>query len=809
MQRILFCICKINLILLAVLLLGCSSSHSDFLSAEDQEWLEQQKGQLEVLFGYQAPPEAYTDEKGHYVGLHVDILKEIESLIGYDFTFRNFETWNELLDYSKTSDNFIIIGIEETEERLEYLSFTNSFINIPYIIITRDKSHIESIDDLSGRIFCTVKDYAVNDFIMTYYPELHPLHVDTERKGLVGVSNGGFDAMVVSQMSASYLIETEEIVNLRAAGGSGYLNKLSVAVPENNYRLYGILEQTVDQITPETRQNLYRKWVDPTNRRLDRSDWILIGILASIIAFILLFLWGWLLLLKNEVKRQTRRYRKLAKDFRIILNSITDGVVTTDKTGHITMMNPVAEQLSGWVLEEAKGKLIQTVLDMRDREGKRFIKKPVFPEGSDTVLSRNVTLTSLKGEEFQINLSGSALIENNEVIGAVSILRDITEQLKNENELLNAKKMESMGVLAGGIAHDFNNILTGLFGFIEMAKISLTPDSQSYRYLEMALQSFNRTTRLTNQLLTFSKGGDPVRKNLSLIPVIEETAEFTLHGSKVKLNTRFDPKLWQVDADKGQISQVIGNLVINAQQAMPDGGILTIMADNIETGNGLFVQIKIRDNGIGIPPQFLEKVFDPYFSTKQKGSGLGLASTHSIITKHNGTIHVKSEQNRGTEFTIRLPARKKQTEDLKENSVSENPIQKRDNSKRILVLDDEEYILEIFKEMLHSLGYEVVTVQTGDDAIRIYREYMDKGTLFDLLITDLTIPGETGGADVAKKILTIHPAARIIISSGYSSDTTIANFRKHGFKGVIAKPFNLKDLAHTVEEALKQSENAD
>ena len=510
--------------------------------------MNSRKGQLEVLIGYQTPPEAYTDEKGHYIGLHIDILHEIESLIGYDFTFRNFETWNELLDYSKTSDNFIIVGIAETEERLEYLSFTNSFINIPYIIITREKSHIVSMDDLSGRIFCTLTDYAVNDFILTYYPELHPLHVDSERKGLVGVSNGVFDAMIVSQMSASYLIKTEEIENLSAAGGSGYLNRLSVAVPKNNYRLYGILEQTVDQITPETRQALYRKWVDPTEKRLDRSDWILIGILASTVAIILLFLWGWLLLLKKEVKKQTRQYRKLAKDFRIILNSVADGVVTTDKTGHITMMNPVAEQLSGWNSDRAKGRLIRTVFYLKDQEGKDYIEPPVFPEGSnekETVLSRNGTLVSQKGDEFKINFSVSALKENNDVIGSVLILRDITEQLKNEKELLNAKKIESLGVLAGGIAHDFNNILTGLFGFIEMAKVSLSPDSKSYRYLETALQSFNRTTQLTNQLLTFSKGGDPVRKNLRLRPVIEETAQFTLHGSKVKLNTRFNPELWQ------------------------------------------------------------------------------------------------------------------------------------------------------------------------------------------------------------------------------------------------------------------------
>ena len=229
----------------------------------------------------------------------------------------------------------------------------------------------------------------------------------------------------------------------------------------------------------------------------------------------------------------------------------------------------------------------------------------------------------------------------------------------------------------------------------------------------------------------------------------------------------------------------------------------------MKPGSGLFVQIKIRDNGIGIPPQFLERIFDPYFSTKQKGSGLGLASTHSIIAKHNGTIHVKSEQNRGTEFTILLPARKKQTEDLKENGLSEKPLQKRDNDKLILVLDDEEYILEIYREMLHSLGYKVVSVLTGEDALRTYKEYMDKGTPFDLLITDLTIPGETGGAEVAKNILTIHPSARIVISSGYSSDTTMANFREHGFRGIITKPFSLKELAHIVEKALKQSEDAD
>ncbi|MCP4694422.1 MAG: response regulator, partial [Desulfobacterales bacterium] len=315
--------------------------------------------------------------------------------------------------------------------------------------------------------------------------------------------------------------------------------------------------------------------------------------------------------------------------------------------------------------------------------------------------------------------------------------------------------------------------------------------------------SMESATNLTKQLLTFAKGGDPIKETLSIGEVIIETARFSLRGSNVKLQSDIAPDLWPVEADKGQLSQVIGNLVINAQQAMPFGGVVSITAKNIRNGEGGRVQITVRDQGVGIDAQYLDKIFDPYFSTREKGSGLGLASTHSIIAKHNGAITVDSKPGQGASFIIRLPAAAPPDEktDGKTLKAEEDADV---SSVHILALDDEETVRAVIQAMMKKMGCKVSFAVEGQEAVDLYREARRIGAPYDIVIVDLTIPGGMGGKEAAREIFKINPAAKIIVSSGYATDPVMANYQAYGFKGVVAKPYLFDSLKQVVQRVLKR-----
>ena len=380
---------------------------------------------------------------------------------------------------------------------------------------------------------------------------------------------------------------------------------------------------------------------------------------------------------------------------------------------------------------------------------------------------------------------------------------DITDQKQAEENLKKIQNLESIGTLAGGIAHDFNNILTGLFGSISLAKMKLNKSHPSYEKLSNAEKSVDRATRLTKQLLTFAKGGAPIKENIGLTQIVKDTILFDLTGSNVKPVFDISENLWCMNADKGQMQQVFSNLTINANQAMENGGHLFISMKNIEISQkdkrddklkeDKYIKIIFRDEGIGIDNEKMKKIFDPYFTTKKTGNGLGLATVYSIIKRHDGIINISSEIGKGTTFTIYLPAT---TDSEESNSLTDktNPTEQKKNSKRILLMDDEEMILTVTSEMLSLLGHKVETATNGEQAIEKYQKSIDEKNVFDCILMDLTIPGAMGGKDAVKKILEINKDAIVIVSSGYASDPIMGDYQSYGFKDVIAKPFTMELL---------------
>jgi PAS domain S-box-containing protein len=382
------------------------------------------------------------------------------------------------------------------------------------------------------------------------------------------------------------------------------------------------------------------------------------------------------------------------------------------------------------------------------------------------------------------------------------------ERLDAEAELQKMDKLQSVGTLAGGIAHDFNNILLGLFGNISIAMDELPQEHPSYGPLAEAEKSMARAVRLTKQLLTFAKGGAPVKENVSLGDMVEETVRFDLTGSNVSLVYHHNAGLWPVEADKGQIQQVISNLVINARQAMPKGGHLYITLENAdlpaETVPGLsagrFAKVIVRDEGCGIEPKVIDQIFDPYFTTKQTGSGLGLATVWSIINKHGGYIGVVSELGKGTTFTFYLPVAASLPPAEVRPPATECPAPAR--PAKILVMDDEDSISRLAVRMLSPCGYSVATAANGQEAIVLYRQALETGAPFDLVIMDLTIPGGLGGKEVIQELLALDPCVRAIVSSGYAEDPVIANPAAYGFKGTVAKPYTSSVLREAVARVL-------
>ena len=398
--------------------------------------------------------------------------------------------------------------------------------------------------------------------------------------------------------------------------------------------------------------------------------------------------------------------------------------------------------------------------------------------------------------------------ESGTVISVIETINNITEKHLLEEERLKTQKLESIGTLAGGIAHDFNNLLQGVFGYISLAKMTANDRDKSTVALEQAEKALHLSVNLTTQLLTFSKGGKPVKKLVDLRPIIKNSAKFTLSGSRSDLSLNIPEDLWQAEADGGQLGQVIQNIVLNADQSMPVGGTIRVTSTNMAKGNaslppglsqGNHVMIAIQDSGVGIPEQYLSKIFDPYFTTKEKGSGLGLATSYSIIKNHDGIIDVKTKPGVGSTFTIYLPAIvwKGRTE-----SVEKQQQTTQSGRARVLVMDDDEVIRNLSSELLGLLGHDVEVAKDGQEAIKKYQDAIATGIPFDLVILDLTVRGSMGGVETVQQLLKMDPQVKAVVSSGYSDDASIADYMSQGFKASLKKPYDVDALREVLNKML-------
>ncbi len=501
--------------------------------------------------------------------------------------------------------------------------------------------------------------------------------------------------------------------------------------------------------------------------------------------------------------------------YRLLTENASDVVWKVDSDYRFTYISPADERLRGYRADEVIG---HHVFELFDKEGIASVKK-IARQRQEAEERGTKTGTKTFEARHRCKDGGwlwaeiSATPERDAdgtITGYYGITREITERKEHEKELLKIEKLESLGVLAGGIAHDFNNILTGITGNISFAQMFLDADHEAYKPLAEAEKASLRAGELARQLLTFARGGEPVKKVVSLRHLVNEAVSLVLRGSNVKGTIEIPDSIHAIEADEGQMNQVFHNIIINARQAMPEGGTLTVTARNetLDAENtmalpaGGYVTISFADQGSGISDDDLKRIFDPYFTTKLSGKGLGLASVHSIVKRHGGHIGVNSVTGKGSTFTIHLPSMGETYSKHQTDSVTPSICIHTGGS--ILIMDDEEVVRDIAAKILEYLGYQVTTCVNGEDAIELYKVAGESGAPFSAVIMDLTIPGGMGGKDAARQILAIDPKACLIVSSGYSDDPVMSDYSIYGFNGAIAKPYKITELGQMLSSMLSK-----
>ena len=481
-----------------------------------------------------------------------------------------------------------------------------------------------------------------------------------------------------------------------------------------------------------------------------------------------------------------------------------DFIFALDTEGNLTMVNQSMCSTLGYSEHELLGKNVCEFVDEASRD--IVAEAMASVQRGTPVPLYTTTVVSRSGTKLLMDVSGQRLRENGKVVGSFHVARDVSERVSIEHELQHAQALESLGNLAAGVAHDFNNVLTVIQGNTSLAATSIDQPEAVQEHLAAVDSAIERARILAGQLLTFARGGAPLREDLDVSGLIGETAHFTLSGSNVAVKLCVESSLPLVNADRNQIAQVVQNLVLNAREAMPSGGVVTVTArrqqlDGVrklaDAAPGIYVVATIEDTGMGIRAADLEHIFDPYFTTKSIGHGLGLPIARSIIRRHGGDMAIDSCPGVGTTVRFCLPvaAESRPTGRPRPESIHATPVH---GKGRILVMDDEQTVADVVCAMAKRLGYTAVAVQDGQTALDVYALAAGTPGAFDVVIMDLTVPGGMGGKEAVTRLLARFPKARAIVSSGYSDDATMSDYASYGFVGAIDKPYTIQELSETL-----------
>ncbi|MBU4185585.1 MAG: transporter substrate-binding domain-containing protein [Proteobacteria bacterium] len=792
----------------------------DILSQEERQWLIKHDGKIRYALLPNYPPIEFVDSEGTHKGVTSDYLRRIEQKLDCRFAKVQANSWYEIIEKAKQGEIDVIGSVHNTPERREYLTFTKSYLEIPNAIIVREKYHRPlTLEKMVGMKIVIVKGYASFSFIKNNHPKLIIEPVSDDLTGLQMVSFGRADAIITDLSVASYLIEKMKISNLRVAGTIDYAWNITFASRKDWPILNNILEKGLAAIDQKERQAIYSKWVPFGYKDLfPRKKMLLyIAIILSITVggIVLIFIWNRMLkrqVIQNTVqlqrelderKRAEKAVLKSEEKYRAIFEYNPIDSIFVDNEAKIVMYNLAKEKLSARLPE------IGDVM-YKDYAGKHRIN--MFEELMECMRTgEQKEFLELKYEDRFLHIRISPFSE-----GAIITSIDLTETKNLHDQLRQSQKMEAIGTLAGGVAHDFNNLLTAILGYAELSLMDIRKDNPVREKIEEIKKAGNSAASLTRQLLAFSRKQIIKPVILDINEEISETEKMLkrMIGEDIEFLLVLEPELWRVYADPGQIDQVLMNLVVNARDAMPRGGKITIETANVEMdeayfrGRGVecvpgpYVMIAVTDDGTGMDEETLFRIFDPFFTTKEIGSGtgLGLSMVYGIVKQNNGYVWVYSEPGKGTTFKISFP---RVAEDVVAGKEQEKFAGEISGSETVLIVEDDDALRNLAKNVLKKYGYTILEAENGEKALNVSETY--EGSIH-LLLTDVVMP-KMSGSDLAEKLQSIRPETRVIYMSGYTDNAIVHHGVLAPGLNFIEKPFSPEGLARKAREVLDKKQD--
>jgi len=770
------------------------------------------------------PPHEFIGEDGRPTGFNVELLLSVCEVMGMTCEVE-LGPWQEVREKLERGDIDVITGMYHSGEREKKVDFSVPHSVVHHSIFVRRGSDIGGEEELSGKEVIVQRGDIMHDYLKE--SDIHGVKivpVETQSEALKLLTEGEHDAALLARLQGLYLINRLELENLKAVGPPIHPRKYCFAVKKGDQELLTKLNEGLGILDANGEYRmLHDKWFGVLEARSVISTKIFKWgvVLTVLLALLLVVALYWTRALQASVKERTeelerelaekeaaeKKVRESEKRYRGLVETMTEGLAVMDREANLTFVNQRFCDFVGYEKEEITGKHASYLLSSENKE--EFEKQWERRARGQSVLYE-VSFVKKNGEHLDAIVSARPIMdESGTFMGSISVVTDITEHKKLEEEVIKARKLDSVALLAGGIAHDFNNILTAILGNLSLA-LATGDMSEETRELVKAAESASINAKgLTQQLLTFSKGGAPIKEETTVKDFIIESVDFILRGSKVRAEFEIEEGLPRIRMDRGQINQVINNLVINAVQAMPEGGTVYVYAERADVAedevNGLdvgeYVKISFRDEGIGMDKDVLEHLFEPYFSTKEEGSGLGLATSYSIIKRHGGIMTVTSGPGDGSEFSLYLPVSGEASKGASPSAAKEGKL-----SGRVMIVDDEKSVRDTLVRMLASLGIEALGCSGPRDAVAQYQKAIDNEDRFDAVILDLTLPGTGGGVDILDSLKKIDPEVAAVVSSGYAHDPVMANYEDYGFTAVMVKPYTMDKLAEIMGKVLPDSD---
>lgn len=787
------------------------------------------------------PPFEYIDAHGQPAGFNVELSQSIAKEMGLTITIQ-LDTWDNIVRKLRSGSIDVIQGMMYSPERDTLFSFSPAHSMLGQVIITRknrDDPDTLQISDLHNKKGVVVKSDIMEEFAVKTGLQRSITAVGSFEEALNAVVSGRADYALVARIPAVYIINKQHLSTLHISSRALIATENCFSARKSDQELISLFSEGLKALENSGKyRKLYDKWLGvydrPEVRFYDVIKYAMIIIVPISMLLLLSLLWSRMLSIKvtqrtSELRTEIIERKRIEaavaaekEQLAVTLRSIGEGVICVDNRSCVVIMNHIAELLCAETQNVISGRHLSEVLVVHSEDTDTPLDLSagdVLNNGATIDIDHNAVLVNRNGKRFIVAISGAPIKgEDGTISGAVFVFRDLTERQKLINTIQRTTRLESLGALAGGIAHDFNNLMGGIFGYIDMA-IGRTSQSSVTVPLEKALSTIDRARLLTNQLLTFAVGGEPVLKTDWLFPLVADTARFILSGSNINCKVSAAHDLKPCYFDKEQMRQVIEQLVLNAKQAMNSSGTITITAENrdIKPGNhqmlpgGAYIHLSIKDTGCGILPEHIPHLFDPFFTTRPNAHGLGLATCYSIVGRHHGMIEVASEPQRGSAFDIYLPVApvgvQKTDAGLPADVFVPTAIT-HNGTGTVLVMDDEEIIREVIGVMLQSFGYSVVFADNGEDACTLFIKDLNDRQEITAMIFDLTVPGGVGGKEAVKKIRLHSCDIPVFVASGYSSDPVMAHPEVYGFSGSIGKPFNKQDLAFLFESTLGRTQQS-